>query len=70
MLSREARDNMLIYLGKLRGILSAVEFDDDNEDFTFIHAKLDAVINDMELTLKNVDYPQFTFVPNGTKIIE
>ena len=70
MLSREARDSMLIYLGKLRGILSVVEFDDDDEDSAFIHAKLDDVLNDMELTLKNVDNPQFTIVPNGIKITE
>lgn len=70
MLSREARDSMLIYLGKLRGILSVVEFDDDDEDSAFIHAKLDDILNDMELTLKNVDDPKFTFVANGTKIIE
>jgi hypothetical protein len=46
---------MLIYLGKLRGILSVVEFDDNDEDSAFIHVKLDDVLNDMELTLKNVD---------------
>ena len=69
MLSREARDSMLIYLGKLRGILSVVEFGDDYEDSAFIHA-LDDILNDMELTLKNVDDPKFTFVPDGTKIIE
>lgn len=55
MTSQEARDSMLIYLGKLRGILSVVEFDDNDEDSAFIHAKLDDVLNDMELTLKNVD---------------
>ena len=55
MTSQEARDSMLIYLGKLRGILSVVEFDDDDEDSAFIHTKLDYVLNDMELTLKNVD---------------
>lgn len=55
MTSQESRDSMLIYLGKLRGILSVVEFDDDDEDSAFIHAKLDDVLNDMELTLKNVD---------------
>lgn len=70
MLSREARDSMLIYLDKLRGILSVVEFDDDDEDSAFIHARLDDILNDMELTLKNVDNPQFTFVPNGTEIIK
>lgn len=46
---------MLIYLGKLRGILSVVEFDDDDEDSAFIHAKLDDILNDMELTLKSVN---------------
>ncbi len=55
MTSQEARDSMRIYLGKRRGILSVVEFDDDDEDSAFIHAKLDDVLNDMELTLKNVD---------------
>lgn len=55
MTSQESRDSMLIYLGKLRGILSVVEFDDSDEDSAFIHAKLDDVLNDMELTLKNVD---------------
>lgn len=55
MTSQESRDSMLIYLGKLRGILSVVEFDDNDEDSAFIHAKLDDVLNDMELTLKNVD---------------
>ena len=59
MLSREARDSMLIYLGKLRGILSVVEFDDDDEDSAFIHAKLDDILNDMELTLKSVDEPPY-----------
>jgi hypothetical protein len=55
MTSQEARDSMLIYLGKLRGILSVVEFDENDEDSAFIHEKLNDVLNDMELTLKNVD---------------
>lgn len=55
MLSKEARDSMLIYLGKLRGIFSVIEFDDGDADSAFINAKLDDILNDMELTLKSVD---------------
>lgn len=60
MLSREARDNILIYLGKLRGILSVVKFDDNDGDSAFINAKLDDILNDMELTLKSVDELPYT----------
>lgn len=48
------RDELIFCVGRLKGILSLVEFDDD-EDGHAVSERLNEVVSDMELTLRGVD---------------
>lgn len=48
------RDELIFCVGRLNGILSLVEFDDD-EDGVVINDRLNEVVSDMELILRGVD---------------
>ena len=48
------RDELIFCVGRLKGILSLVEFDSD-EDGLVVNDRLNEVVSDMEMILKNVD---------------
>lgn len=53
-MSDRMRDELIFCVGRLKGILSLVEFDDD-EDGRAVSERLNEVVSDMELTLRGVD---------------
>lgn len=49
------RDELIFCVGRLKGILSLVEFDDGDEDGAVVQERINEVVSDMELTLRGVD---------------
>lgn len=50
-----SRDKLIFCVGKMKGILSMLEFEEDDPDSQVVSDKLNDVVNDMELLLYGVD---------------
>ena len=49
------RDDLMMCIGKMRGILSMLEFDGEEEDSMIVHDRLYETLQDMEMIVKEVD---------------